>query len=158
LPLRDSFLGIEHAFVKEGLDGHRRPQQLLVASWIAPITSALTVDSLTPRRASAAQLQGARIGVEQDSEGMGYLARRGLPHTTYEHTGEALKALLANRLYAMVAHRADMNWLISRMNPKEIVVLPNVIDSEYAAFLVAQASTLREPLDRAMLDILESDT
>jgi polar amino acid transport system substrate-binding protein len=130
----------------------------VVASWIALITSALTVDSLTPKVASAAQLQGARIGVERDSEGMGYLVRQGLPHTTYEHTGEALKALLANRLDAVVAHRADMNWLISRMNRKEIFVLPDVIDSEYAAFAIPQASPLREPLNRAMLDILESDT
>ncbi len=130
----------------------------LVASWIAMVSSALTVHSLAPKISSAAQLRGARIGVEMGSEGAIYLDRRGLQYTEYESTVDAVRDLAGGHLDAIVCDRAIMNWLIGRDRHEGVVLLPETLEGANKAFAVRQGSALRERLNSAQLRVTESET
>lgn len=135
----------------------------IVASYVALVSSALTVDKLTPQVKNAAGLAKVESGVEQGDTGQLYAADNGLKHRGFASLTVALEALRAGHVAAVIADRADLRYELRRAGDDngdagELTILSDSLRTDRLAFAVGQGSKLRESLDVAMLDIVESDT
>lgn len=130
----------------------------VIASYIALISSTLTVTSLTPTVRNAEGLKTVISGVVDSREGAIYADRNGLDHSTYDQVRDALDALRAGDVDAVIADRSELRYWHQRRGDHEFALLPDTLVSDRLAFAVAEGSNLREPLNRALLQVIESGT
>lgn len=135
----------------------------IVASYVALVSSALTVDNLSPQVKNAAGLAQVESGVEQGQTGQQYATENGLRHRGYETLDDALAALRAGEVAAVIADRAELRYELTRTGDDDddggqLTILSDGLRTDRLAFAVGQGSALREALDVAMLGIVESDT
>jgi polar amino acid transport system substrate-binding protein len=126
---------------------------IIISSFTAAITSALTVHKLGSRIRGPRDLSHARVGGIADSTGEQYLKRQHVIFQDYANASDALKALDDGRVDAVVYDAPILQYLTKENYPGAITVLPRRFVHQDYAIAVPQGSPLREQLDR----VLESE-
>jgi polar amino acid transport system substrate-binding protein len=126
---------------------------IIISSFTAAITSALTVGQIGSSIRGPGDLPGVRVAAVANSTGEQYLRGRHVSYRNYADALGALQALEAGRADAVVYAAPILKYLARENFPGIITVLPNTFARQDYAIAVPQGSPLRETLDR----VLESE-
>jgi ABC-type amino acid transport substrate-binding protein len=130
---------------------------MLIASFIAAFSSALTVDQLGARLQGPQDLAQARVATVPASTSARFLDRRGLTAVPVDSVEAGLGAILDGQVDAMVYDAPLLRYLVRTRFAGNLVILPATFERQDYAFALPTGSPLREPVNRAMLRIIRTD-
>jgi len=130
---------------------------ILISTFIAGITSALTTSRLTGLVQDVSDLQRVRVGAVAHTTTTDYLSAHQIRFFDYPDPVAALLALRNNRIDAVVYDRPLLVWLIKQKFAATLQVLPLTFDRQTYGIALPVSSPLREPVDRALLKDVHSD-
>lgn len=128
---------------------------ILVSSFTAAITSALTVSRLEGPVQGPDDLPGARVGSIPASTSASYLERHRVGFLPVETPADGLAALAAGEIEAFVYDAPILQYLIKTNYEGTLRVLPNTFERQYYGFALPKDSPLREPVNRVLLQTIE---
>ena len=131
---------------------------MLITSYTAVITASFTVDELSGRVRSSRDLPTARVGALIQTESLEYLVNKGIPVLSFEDVLQGLQAVEKNQIDAFVDNEALLEYLVKNEFQGKIRVLPETFAHDFVSMALPAGSPLREPLDRALAKIMDSDT
>jgi polar amino acid transport system substrate-binding protein len=134
-----------------------------IAVFTAGITTQLTMKQVQGTVHSVADLQSdggsagpVRVGAVEGTAAIGYLLRERINFRTYPDTASGLRAVKAGALDAFVYDRPLLQWLAKKDYEGSIEVLDITFDQQGYAIALPYNSTLRMPINRALLAIIET--
>ncbi len=130
---------------------------ILMAVFTAAVTASLTVRELHGKVNGLNDLYGVRVGSVIRSESLGYLDRRAIKARGLKNPQEGLQALADGKIDAFVFNELVLKSLSRTEFSGRIRVLPEIFDHYYVSLALPPGSALREPLNRALLKIIETD-
>jgi ABC-type amino acid transport substrate-binding protein len=130
----------------------------LIASFTATITTSLTVGALHGKIRGLHDLAGARVGALAGSESQDFLTERGIAVLPIQGLQEGLQAIADNELDAFIFDRAVLSYLARTKFSAHVLILPDNFDPYYVGVAMQSGSKLREPIDRALLQIMATDS
>ena len=128
-----------------------------VAIFTASVTSALTVARLDGMVRNPADLTHMKIGAVQSCASPGLLRDRHIGATLYPTHAEALAALAAGRIDAVVANIPVMRSLVKAEWQGDLEVSPVILVHISYAIGLPRGSPLRDAINRTLLEIVEQD-
>ncbi len=131
---------------------------ILIASFTANITASLTVGALRGKVRGLQDLGAVRVGALAGSASLDFLTERGIAARPTQGEREGLQAIVDDELDAFVFDRAVLAYLAKTQFPSQVEVLPDNFDPYYVAVAMQPGSELREPIDRAILQLMASDS
>jgi len=123
---------------------------IIISSFTAAITSALTVSQLGSSIRGPSDLPGVRVAAVAGSTGVQYLNQRQINFQEYPDALGALQALAAGRADAVVYDAPILKYLAKEKFADAVSVLPNTFTRQDYAIAVPQGSSLRETLNRVL--------
>lgn len=130
---------------------------IAIAVFTAGVTSVLTVKQMEGLVQTESDLASAKVGDLANSSTEAYLASRRIRHNGYPSVQAGLDALRAGRIDAFVYDRPLLSWMIARDYNTSLRVLDVTFEKQNYAVALPKGSQLREELDLALLQILETD-
>lgn len=128
---------------------------LLVASFTAGITAALTVGALDGRVQRADDLPQVRVATIASSTSADWLAQRGVRAAQGDTLDPLLRELAEGRIDAVVFDAPILAHHIRTQHEAALSLLPGRFDKQHYAIALIQNSPLREALNRALLEEIE---
>jgi len=122
----------------------------------AVLTTLLTVGKLESNVQGPADLYKVKVGSVPKSSAAAYLKRRHIVFTPYSDLSQAMSALVAGEVEAVVYDAPLLQYQSLQLNG--IRVLDARFEPQNYAFALPSGSPLREPLNQAMLAYLQSDS
>jgi polar amino acid transport system substrate-binding protein len=129
---------------------------ITIAVFIAGVTSALTAQRLQGIVRSVDDLRGMRVGAVAGSSTVGYLMDQRIVFAAYPSADAGLHAVGTGQLDAFVYDRPLLAWML-RQGYSGLDLATVTLDRENYAFALPANSPLRNALDVAMLDTLQSE-
>jgi ABC-type amino acid transport substrate-binding protein len=129
---------------------------VVVSTFTAAITSALTVGQLSNRIQSADDLNGKRLLSIADSTSAKWLAEHDLQAQLFAEVDQALAALARGEADAVIHDEPLLRWTISGSYQGKLATLPLILERQDYAIALPANSPLREALNRALLERLGS--
>jgi polar amino acid transport system substrate-binding protein len=123
---------------------------IVISSFTAAITSALTVSQLGSPIRGPGNLPGVRVAGVTASTGEQYLKGRRINYQDYPDPLSALRALEAGSVDAVVYDAPILKYLAKEDFEGRITVLPHTFVRQDYAIAVPQGSPLRETLNRVL--------
>jgi len=123
---------------------------IIISSFTAAITSALTVSQLGSSIHGPGDLPDVRVAGVDSSTGEAYLKREHITYQNYPGALAALKALENGEVDAVVYDAPILQYLAKENFPGRITILPRKFIRQDYAIAVPQGSPLREQLDRVL--------
>jgi ABC-type amino acid transport substrate-binding protein len=144
------------------------PGRLVATAWMiasvialsvftAGVTSTLTRRELQGAVHSVGDLHSVRVGAVANSTSMDYLDRQQIAHQVFPDAQDGLRALQAGAIDAFVYDKPLLTWNVLQDFSRTLRVLDFSFDSQTYAIALPKGSPLRERLDLAVLDKIESD-
>jgi polar amino acid transport system substrate-binding protein len=130
---------------------------VLIAGFTATVTTELTVRALHGRIRGLSDLAAVRVGSVAESESLAFLARNGISALPIDSEREGLQAIVDGELDAFVFNEAVLAHWIQVDFPSQVQVLPGIFDPYYVSVALGAGSALREPIDRALLQIMAEE-
>jgi ABC-type amino acid transport substrate-binding protein len=130
---------------------------ILVTSYTAAITASFTVDELGGRVRSPRDLPTAQVGALAQSETLEYLVNDGVPVLPFKSVSQGLKAVAENQIDAFVDDEAQLKYIVKNEFQGKLHVLPETFAHVFRSMALPSNSPLREPLNRALAKIIDSD-
>lgn len=130
---------------------------LLVASFTASITAALTVGALDGRVQGADDLPQVRVATIASSTSAEWLAQRGVRATESSTLDPLLRELADGRIDAVVYDAPILAHHLRSRGEDALSLLPGRFDKQHYAIALAPQSPLRESLNRALLEEIDRD-
>ena len=130
---------------------------ITISGFTAAIASSVTVNQLQTRVSGVGDLPRVKVGAVAGTSGVGWLKQHDIRYTAYATPEKALDALADNREDAVVYDAPVMRYLLRRDDRQGLVVLAQPVREESYAFALPNGSSLREPMDRALLTALASE-
>jgi polar amino acid transport system substrate-binding protein len=124
---------------------------IAISSFIAAVTSAVTVNQLESSIRGPDDLIRARVGAVSDSTATTYLSGRRLKYSEYKTARDALQALVQGKLNAVVYDEPILRYLILTEIRGKAEVLPNTFERQDYGIALPAGSKLREPINRVLL-------
>jgi ABC-type amino acid transport substrate-binding protein len=124
---------------------------IVVSTFTAAITSALTVGQLSNRIQSADDLNGKRLLSVTDSTSAKWLAERQLQAELFADVDQALDRLSRGKADAVIHDEPLLRWSIERRHSGRLETLPLILQRQDYAIALPSNSPLREALNRALL-------
>ncbi len=123
---------------------------IIISSFTASITSALTVGQLGSPIHGPQDLPKVRVATVASSTGELYLKRQHIVYRTYPDALAALKALANGEIDAVVYDAPIIQYLAKENYPARIAILPHKFNRQDYAIALPQGSSLRERLNVAL--------
>jgi polar amino acid transport system substrate-binding protein len=123
---------------------------IMISSFTAAITSALTVSQLGSSIRGPGDLPGARVATVASSTAEQYLQSRQINYQEFPDVVSALQALANGRADAVVYDAPILKYLAKEEFGGTVTVLPNTFVRQDYAIAVPQGSPLRETLNRVL--------
>ena len=101
-------------------------------------------------------LTGRRLGAVAGSSGAEYLDGLRLAYTRYKDIPDALAALDAAKLDAVVNSVGALRWSVAKRFSGTLEVPPGLLAPAYMAIALPKGSTLKRPIDRALMRVTSS--
>jgi ABC-type amino acid transport substrate-binding protein len=130
---------------------------ILISSFTATITTSLTVGALSGKVRGLSDLPNVRVGSVAQSETLNFLSERGIAVLPFVNERDGLQALVDNKIDAFVYNELVLKYLLRTEFPARVQVLPGIFDHYYVSMGMPSGSQLREPLNRALLEIMRGD-
>ena len=130
---------------------------ILISSFTAAITTSLTVSELSGKVRGSRDLPTVRVGSVAQSEAQNYLVKKGIAAFPFKKMWDGLQALVDAKIDAFVFDESVLKYLARTQFPAQVHVLPETFDHYFVSMSVPQGSPIREPLNRAILKILDSN-
>ena len=127
---------------------------VLVSSFIAVVTSALTVHRLDPVVRSFADLPGVRVGVIGDSAAAAMVADLGIAPHVYASPEAGLRDLVAERIDAFLDEQPVLGFLSRHQFASQIAVVPQSKHQGFVAFALPMRSPILHRINVALLEAL----
>ncbi|MFO1037450.1 MAG: transporter substrate-binding domain-containing protein [Geminicoccaceae bacterium] len=131
---------------------------ILISAFTAQITASLTVNSLGGSVTGPADLPRSRVGVVGGTATIDYLTAYRVPSLPYPSLDAALQALAAGQLDAVVHDEPILRYTVNETFQAKLRVLDETFADQEYGIALQTGSPLREPVNRAILHILESET
>lgn len=131
---------------------------IIISGFTAGIASALTVGGLQGPIQGPEDLGKARVGTVGASTSSLYLENRGLAYQGFDSPSAALEALRDGRVEAVVYDEPILRYLLRSRPFPELRVLPESFEIQYYGLGLPEGSSLRENLNRIMLEYLRSES
>lgn len=130
-----------------------------ISGFTAAISSSLTVGELSGKVRGIHDLATARVGTVAESSAETYLMKKGIKHVrSFGNPRDGLESLVDAETDAFVFQGPIVKYLAKTEFPGRVEVLPGTFDQHYMGMAVLPNSQLREPLNRAILDVMGTDT
>jgi polar amino acid transport system substrate-binding protein len=129
---------------------------IVISGFTAAIATALTVGELDRGIQDLNDLYGARVVTVAGSTSAGFLKQHRIRHQTLPTLPEALAELVAGRTDAVVYDAPILRYLVRTDHARDLRVLPQELQRQDYGIALPQASPLREPINRALLEIVRS--
>ena len=130
---------------------------ILIASFTASITTSLTVGHLSGKVRGPQDLPNVRVGSLAQSATLNFLTERGIAALPFVNERDGLQAIVNNKIDAFVHNELVLKYLLRIEFPARVQVLPGTFDHYYVSMGMPSGSQLREPLNRALLEIMSGD-
>jgi len=130
---------------------------ILISSFTATVTSSLTVGELSGKVRGLRDLPNVRVGSLAQSETLNFLSERGIAVLPFLNERDGLQAIIDNKIDAFVYNEAILKYVVKTEFPARVHVLPGTFDHYYVSMGMSSGSELREPLNRALLDLMRGD-
>lgn len=130
---------------------------LLISSIIAGISSALTVAKIEPLISSPDDLSKVSVATIKNSTSDHYLKSRQIEGQYYPTIMESLQALKEGKIEAVVYDDPLLRYLIKENFKDSLQVDDHLFDLQHYGIAFPENSLLREPVNRIMLDIIQSE-
>jgi polar amino acid transport system substrate-binding protein len=130
---------------------------IIIASFTAAVTTSFTVVELKGKISGLSDLPNVRVGSLAHSEGLNFLTKRGIAVLPFESAEDGLQAIVDKKIDAFVFNEAVLKDLARTAFPGRVQVLAGTFDHYYMSMAVPSGSPLREPLNRALLEITATD-
>jgi polar amino acid transport system substrate-binding protein len=124
---------------------------VVVSTFTAAITSALTIGQLSNRIHGVDDLSGKRLLSVADSTSADWLAQHQLQARLFADVGQALDELARGRADAVIHDAPLLRWTIARHYAGKLDTLPLILQRQDYAIALPPGSTLREALNRGIL-------
>ena len=126
---------------------------LIISSFTATVTSALTVGQLRARISGPSDLPRVRVATVADSTSQAYLRARHIRHQGFSELADALAALDAGEVEAVVYDAPLLRFETVHDYPR-LHVLPGTFERQDYAIAMPSNSPLREQVNRAVLRVI----
>jgi ABC-type amino acid transport substrate-binding protein len=126
---------------------------ILSTSLVAKMTADRVAGGYRP---SDVDLHGKRLAAVTHSSGAEYLDERHLSYTPFDDLARALTALGAGQADAVVNSVGALQYLIAARFGGTVETPQGILAPAYMAFALPHGSALKEPLDRALIEIMAS--
>ncbi|HEV7554914.1 MAG TPA: transporter substrate-binding domain-containing protein [Kofleriaceae bacterium] len=130
---------------------------IIIASFTAQISSALTVSSLESNISGPKDLPRVRVGTVKPSQGAVYLDKHHITYTGYASAGDAVDALGKGDLDAIVYEAPILRYAANSRPDAGVTVLDGTFDNHGYALALKQGSPLREAINLALLQYTTTD-
>jgi ABC-type amino acid transport substrate-binding protein len=130
---------------------------IMVSGFTAAIATALTVGELRHPIRGLNDLYGTRVVTVADSTSADFLTRYRVRHKSAPSLEQALSRLAAGDADAVLYDAPILRFLIARDHEESLRVLPRVLQRQDYGIALPQPSPLREPINRALLDITRGE-
>ena len=130
---------------------------ILIAGFTAAITTSFTVGELQGKVRGLGDLPDVRVGSLSHSQALNFLTKRGIAVLPFENAKDGLQAIVDKKIDAFVFNEAVLRNLVRTAFPGRVQVLTTTFDRYYVSMAVPTGSPLREPLDRALLEVTATD-
>ena len=126
------------------------------ASYIAVITSAITVNQMTTKVHGVEDLPFIRVGTLHDTRASKYMDEHHMKHASFEDFHELMNALNQGRIDAVVADEVVIRYYIRRHQDEKISLMPVHLETEYYALAFPEWSDLGDIVNPGILEFIES--
>ena len=130
---------------------------ILISFFTASIASSLTVSQLDTRVSGLQDLPHVRVGALEQSATLTYLNEQRIRYRTFETISDGLRAVSEGDLDAFVHDEPIIRYYSNKDYYGEVRVLPNVFNEQYYGIALPLGSTLRNDINRVMLDFIADD-
>jgi polar amino acid transport system substrate-binding protein len=129
---------------------------IVISSITAAITSALTVASLETGIRGPEDLPHATVGTVRATTSEDYLTARGIRARQYDIVHDALGALAAGQVEAVVYDAPILSYAIREHHAGKLTVLPREFEQQQYGIALQLDSPLRQAMNRTMLTLIEA--
>ncbi len=129
---------------------------IIISSFTAAITSVLTLSGLESRIRGPEDLAKARVASVPSSTSAVYLEGRRIQFKPFASPVEAMSALASGEVDAVVYDAPILRYLSGEVGEGALQVLPRVFERQDYGIGLPAGSPLREPLNRALLEQVNS--
>src|ERR1700756_4228547 len=128
---------------------------VLISIFTATMASLLTAEKLGRQKViqSPQDLKGLTIGTGPNTTALVYAKENHLKFRVLDGE-QLLPALKSGKIDAVINDGPILSYEIHTRYPDELVVLPIHLNEEFYAFAVKEGSSLREPINRSLLERL----
>lgn len=130
---------------------------IVISGFTAAIASSLTLSQLESSIEGVNDLPGKRVASVEGSTSADWLRARGLRYRDFPSVAAAVAALDEGRVDAVVYDAPMLRWLALNTESNNVLVLPVRLERQDYAFALPSSSPLREPVNRALLDIIKTE-
>jgi len=129
----------------------------IISSFVAAITSALTVSELEGSVKSLDDLKIRRVGTVQGSTGESFLLEQNIVSSPHGNAILGLQAVANKELDVFVGDAPILKYLVKEEFRRTLQVLPNTFARQDYGIALRNNSKLREPLNRALLQYITTE-
>ncbi|SDT19979.1 amino acid ABC transporter substrate-binding protein, PAAT family [Halopseudomonas xinjiangensis] len=129
---------------------------IMVASFTAAITSALTVSNLQRQINGPRDLPGFTVATVADTASAEYLTEQRIDQARFPDLTSAMRAVAADEADAVVYDRPLMQHRNRELGDQRLDILSNTFSEQLYAFALPSGSQLRGPLAQEVLRVTES--
>jgi ABC-type amino acid transport substrate-binding protein len=129
---------------------------ILISSFTAAITAALTLGELDSRVQHLVDLHGSSVGTVEGSSGESVAHALGLPSQSYENAEAGMRALAAGRINAFIHDQAILRYLVSDRFGGRLHVLDRTFDHQSYAIALPHDSPMYEQINMELLRMVNS--
>ncbi|WP_423747821.1 ion channel [Halopseudomonas nanhaiensis] len=129
---------------------------IMVASFTAAITSALTVSNLQRQINGPRDLPGLRVATVADTASAQYLTEQRIEQARYPDLPTAMRAVADGAADAVVYDQPLLQYRNRELGERRLDILRNTFAEQLYAFALPAGSELRGPLAQEVLRVTES--
>ncbi len=126
-----------------------------ISTFTAKITTALTVGELSSSISGWQDLGKRKVGVPKGTTMEAFARKHGLNTVVYDDFQQALQALENGKVFAILADAPVAEYYASQVSEGEVVTVGETFAPDKIGIALQQDSPLREPINRALLQIIE---
>lgn len=130
---------------------------IIISSFTAAIATSLTVGQLEVSVRGVEDLPNVKVATVPDSTSADFLHNQGIRFTPQQSLTDAVEGLANGRFDALVYDKPILQYVANQEYPKRTVVLPDTFERQDYAVALPEDSSLREPLNRQLLLIIDSE-
>lgn len=129
---------------------------IIISSFTASIASSLTVSQFQSRVSSVSDLPSARVATLANSATANWLAQQNIGYQGFTNLNNALDKLNNGELDAVIYDEPILRYSMRSQSLNNLRLLPERVLPQDYGFVMPQGSQLREPLNRELLQVIQT--